>query len=55
VVEIAKSISPSPKGELEITDVNQAYLKRNNINMQLLGRGFTLLDTGTHASLIEAG
>jgi glucose-1-phosphate thymidylyltransferase len=55
VVQIEKSITPSPIGELEITDVNQAYLKRNNLKVQLLGRGFTWLDTGSHASLMEAG
>ncbi|MDB2572003.1 glucose-1-phosphate thymidylyltransferase RfbA, partial [Polaribacter sp.] len=55
VVQIAKNITPSQRGELEITDVNQAYLKSNNLRVQLLGRGFTWLDTGTHASLMEAG
>lgn len=54
VVEYAKSIQPSPRGELEITDLNKIYLEMGQLDVMLLGQGFTWLDTGTHESLVEA-
>ena len=55
VVELAKSLQPSPRGELEITDLNKLYLEKGLLNVKLMGRGYAWLDTGTHDSLLEAG
>ena len=54
MVDIARTLKPSKRGELEITDLNKAYIKQENLRVELLGSGFTWLDTGTHDSLLAA-
>jgi glucose-1-phosphate thymidylyltransferase len=55
VVDLAKSLKPSPRGELEITDLNKLYLSQKNLSVEIMDRGYTWLDTGTHDSLLDAG
>ena len=55
VVELAKNLQPSPRGELEITDLNRLYLEQGRLNVEIMGRGYAWLDTGTHDSLLDAG
>lgn len=55
VVDLVKSLKPSPRGELEITDLNRMYLEQGTLKVEIMGRGYAWLDTGTHESLLDAG
>ena len=55
MVELAKNLQPSPRGELEITDLNRLYLEQGQLHVEIMGRGYAWLDTGTHDSLLDAG